>query len=99
MEVSLMANSRRWARAAVMGIAAATIGLGLAACGGGGGGGGPKIALLLPESKTTRYEAHDHPEFEAAVKSAWVYGCRGCSQRSMLSAISTSWPRYITAMR
>ena len=25
-----------------------------------------KIALLLPESKTTRYEAHDHPEFEAA---------------------------------
>jgi D-xylose transport system substrate-binding protein len=70
MEVSLMANSRRWARAAIMGIAAATIGLGLAACGGGGGGGGPKIALLLPESKTTRYEAHDHPEFEAALKTA-----------------------------
>jgi D-xylose transport system substrate-binding protein len=67
-------SRRRWARAAVMGIAAATIGLGLAACGGGGGGGGPKIALLLPESKTTRYEAHDHPEFEDAVKAA----CSDC---------------------
>ncbi len=69
-------SRRRWARAAVMGIAAATIGLGLAACGGDddGGGGGPKIALLLPESKTTRYEAHDHPEFEDAVKAA----CSDC---------------------
>src|SRR5262249_59955573 len=44
---------RRWARAAMMGIAAAVIGLGLAACGGGGGGGGPKIALLLPGAETT----------------------------------------------
>jgi len=67
-------SRRRWARAAMMGIAAAVIGLGLAACGGGGGGGGPKIALLLPESKTTRYEAHDHPEFEDAVKAA----CSDC---------------------
>ncbi len=49
-----------------------------AACGGGGGGqggggegggeGGGKIALLLPESKTTRYERHDRPIFEEAVK-------------------------------
>jgi D-xylose transport system substrate-binding protein len=67
-------SRRRWARAAMMGIAAAVIGLGLAACGGGGGDGGPKIALLLPESKTTRYEAHDHPEFEDAVKAA----CSDC---------------------
>ena len=37
--------------------------------GGGGGGGGKKIALLLPESKTTRYETFDRPLFEAAVKS------------------------------
>jgi D-xylose transport system substrate-binding protein len=63
-----MSNSRRWARAAVMGIAVAAIGLGLAACGDDGGG-GPKIALLLPETKTTRYEAHDRPEFEAAVNA------------------------------
>jgi D-xylose transport system substrate-binding protein len=43
----------------------------------GGGGGGDttaskgeakQIALLLPESKTTRYEAHDRPNFERKVK-------------------------------
>jgi D-xylose transport system substrate-binding protein len=58
----------------VLAFAALVIGLGLAACGGSGGGGGPKVALLLPESKTTRYEAHDHPEFEAALKNA----CSDC---------------------
>ena len=37
--------------------------------GGGGGGGGDKvIALLLPETKTTRYEAQDRPNFERRVK-------------------------------
>jgi D-xylose transport system substrate-binding protein len=52
---------------------------GVAACGGGddsggggGGGGGDqkgaKIALLLPETKTTRYEQQDRPRFTAAVK-------------------------------
>jgi D-xylose transport system substrate-binding protein len=53
---------------------------GLAACGGddggdeGGSGGstakksGAKIALLLPETKTTRYEEQDRPLFEAKVK-------------------------------
>src|SRR4051794_2854952 len=43
----------------------------LAACGsdsGGGGGEGKTIALLLPETKTARYEAHDRPDFEARVK-------------------------------
>jgi D-xylose transport system substrate-binding protein len=35
---------------------------------GGSSGGGPKIALLLPESKTSRYEAHDRPEFEEKVE-------------------------------
>ncbi|HEY3140872.1 MAG TPA: sugar ABC transporter substrate-binding protein [Acidimicrobiales bacterium] len=46
-----------------------------AACGGdddstsdkGGGGDGKTIALFLPESKTTRYEAFDRPLFEAKV--------------------------------
>ncbi len=33
-----------------------------------GGGGGGKIALLLPESKTARYESHDRPLFEKNVK-------------------------------
>jgi D-xylose transport system substrate-binding protein len=38
--------------------------------GGGGGtqGGAKKIALLLPETKTARYEAADRPLFEAKVK-------------------------------
>jgi D-xylose transport system substrate-binding protein len=45
-------------------IAAAAI---VAGCGSSGGG-GPKIALLLPESKTSRYEAHDRPEFEEKVE-------------------------------
>jgi len=37
--------------------------------GGGGGGGAKKIALLLPETKTTRYEAQDRPLFQARVKA------------------------------
>ncbi len=40
----------------------------------GGGGGAKKIALLLPENKTARYEAFDRPFFEAAVKAA----CADC---------------------
>ena len=51
-----------------------TIGLGgLAACGSnddgdGGSDEGKTIALLLPETKTTRYESFDKPLFEAKVK-------------------------------
>jgi D-xylose transport system substrate-binding protein len=45
-----------------------------AGCGGGGGGGGAKIALLLPESKTSRYESHDRPEFEEKVEDI----CEDC---------------------
>ncbi|MET0206528.1 MAG: sugar ABC transporter substrate-binding protein [Thermoleophilaceae bacterium] len=36
--------------------------------GGGGGGEGAKVALLLPETKTTRYEKQDRPNFERRVK-------------------------------
>lgn len=37
---------------------------------GGSGGDGPaKIALLLPENKTTRYESQDRPNFEKDVKA------------------------------
>jgi D-xylose transport system substrate-binding protein len=43
--------------------------------GGGGGGGDGKVALLLPESKTTRYEQQDRPNFERKVKEL----CSGCS--------------------
>ncbi|MGN6575363.1 MAG: substrate-binding domain-containing protein [Nocardioides sp.] len=61
-------------RRAVALTAAALIGAGaLSACGandaqGGSEDGGKKIALLLPESKTTRYESFDKPLFEEKVK-------------------------------
>ncbi|MEA2248128.1 MAG: D-xylose transport system substrate-binding protein [Solirubrobacteraceae bacterium] len=71
-------------RAGAAGLAAAALALGAAACGGsdngsgsssssGSGGAsasgkGAKIALLLPESKTTRYEQQDKPNFERRVK-------------------------------
>jgi D-xylose transport system substrate-binding protein len=42
--------------------------------GGGGDGGGAKIALLLPETKTTRYEEQDRPNFERRVKEL----CENC---------------------
>jgi D-xylose transport system substrate-binding protein len=73
---SLSTHVRRAARLAAL-VAAVT--LLAAACqttddnGGGGGGssggGDKKIALLLPETKTTRYEAQDRPLFEAKVKA------------------------------
>ena len=62
-------------------IAAAALALtGLSACGddddggGGGGGEGAAIALLLPETKTTRYEEQDRPNFERRVKEL----CKDC---------------------
>src|SRR3954454_24861946 len=71
-------------RSALAVLAALALGAGAAACGGddsgssssgekaaGGdkGGGGGTIALLLPETKTTRYEEQDKPRFEAKVKA------------------------------
>lgn len=55
-------------RVSIAAASLAAIVLVAAGCGGSGGGGGPKIALLLPESKTSRYEAHDRPEFEQKVE-------------------------------
>ncbi|QRN97938.1 sugar ABC transporter substrate-binding protein [Archangium violaceum] len=40
----------------------------------GGAASGVKIALLLPESKTARYETHDRPHFERKVKEL----CANC---------------------
>jgi D-xylose transport system substrate-binding protein len=65
----------KFSRAAVMTVAA-VVSLGaLAACGANSDNGddsenkgGKTIALLLPETKTTRYEAFDKPLFEAKVK-------------------------------
>src|SRR3954451_10004838 len=62
-------------------LAALALALGVAACGGddnkssstpsgsGAKSAGGKIALLLPETKTTRYEEQDKPKFEAKLKA------------------------------
>ncbi|HEY0474311.1 MAG TPA: substrate-binding domain-containing protein [Kribbella sp.] len=63
-----------------LGVAVSALALSLVACGSGNsnssssGSGGKKIALLLPESKTTRYEALDRPLFTEALKAA----CADC---------------------
>jgi D-xylose transport system substrate-binding protein len=68
---------KRWSLLAV--VMALALAMAVAACGddddddGGGGGaegdgGGGSIALLLPETKTARYEAHDRPNFERKVQ-------------------------------
>src|SRR5688500_2594084 len=72
-------RSGMWTRGVVLSCAALVLGLGLVACGSddddggdsGDGGGGGKVALLLPESKTTRYEAHDLRESAADLAESW----------------------------
>ena len=71
-----MQKRRKVSKAAVIAALAAVMSLSIAACGsddddgGGGGGGGDEgggggsVALLLPESKTARYESQDRPNFE-----------------------------------
>lgn len=71
---------RNFARLTAVAVAVALGSAGLVACGGdddggstttsGGSGGSPSgtVALLLPESKTTRYEAQDRPLFEKNLK-------------------------------
>src|SRR5215216_1762578 len=65
-----MSSTRRLAAGvAVLGLAVlAGVGCGGDDNGGGGGGGGGKVALLLPETKTTRYEEQDKPNFERHVR-------------------------------
>ena len=74
-EERMFGSSRRLTTA--LAITALAAGAVVAGCGddddddGGGGdsgGGGGKIALLLPESKTARYESQDRPQFEKKVK-------------------------------
>jgi D-xylose transport system substrate-binding protein len=68
-------------------VAVLALGGGIAACGsddddggggsgsgGGGSGKAAKIALLLPETKTARYESQDRPNFERKVKEL----CSNC---------------------
>jgi D-xylose transport system substrate-binding protein len=77
-----MSVTSTWLRAFGAWSAALIIAVAMTACGdddddgggGGGGGGGGKIALLLPETKTTRYEEQDRPNFERRVKEL----CKDC---------------------
>jgi D-xylose transport system substrate-binding protein len=72
-------KERRWSLLAV--VMALALAMAVAACGddddddgggggggGGGDGGGGSIALLLPETKTARYESQDRPNFERKVQ-------------------------------
>src|SRR4051812_20944729 len=54
--------------------------------GGSSGAKGKTIALLLPETKTTRYEAHDRPDFEAQIK-------RDCPSCKVIYANATQDPQ------
>jgi len=73
----------RLTRLAAVGMAAGLSLATLAGCGGNqattgsspGAGSGAKIALLLPETKTTRYETFDKPYFEEALKTE----CSSCT--------------------
>jgi D-xylose transport system substrate-binding protein len=72
---------RNGLKTALSAVAALALAAGVAACGsddkssgGGGSSKGGKIALLLPETKTARYESQDKPLFEAKVKSL----CSSC---------------------
>jgi D-xylose transport system substrate-binding protein len=69
-----MSRSALLQRLTIVGCALLAVGLLVAGCGGSSGGGGPKIALLLPENETPRYESDDKPDFEKAVEEK----CEDC---------------------
>jgi len=69
-----MSRSVLLRRLTIVGCALLAIGLLATGCGGSSGGGGPKIALLLPENETPRYESDDKPDFEKAVEEE----CEDC---------------------
>lgn len=60
-----------FALVALVAVAAVAAGCGSSSS---GGGGGMKIALLLPENETPRYETNDRPDFEKAIKEK----CKEC---------------------
>jgi D-xylose transport system substrate-binding protein len=70
-----MSSSALLKRAALALGALLAIALVAAGCGGGGGG-GTKIALLLPENETPRYETNDRPDFEESVEEL----CSDCDE-------------------
>ena len=80
-------RSNPWLKRLVLPMLVLALAAGLAACGSddssddssssSSSGGGKKIALLLPETKTARYESQDKPLFEQYVKEE----CADCECR------------------
>ena len=68
-----MSHTALLRRLALIGCALLAVGLVVAGCGSSGGG-GTKIALLLPENETPRYESDDKPDFEKAIEEE----CEDC---------------------
>jgi D-xylose transport system substrate-binding protein len=74
----MLGSGNRWSvKLLMVGALMLVLALGVAACGSdddsgsgdsGSSGGGKKIALLLPETKTARYESQDRPLFEQQIK-------------------------------
>jgi D-xylose transport system substrate-binding protein len=62
-----MSSSAAVKRIAIMVGALIAVALVAAGCGGSSDGGGTKIALLLPENETPRYETNDRPDFEDSI--------------------------------
>ena len=74
--MSISASGRRLPLVRAITLAAALMAISLAGCagttgvGGTGDGSGGKIALLLPDAKTARYETFDRPMFENRIARA-----------------------------
>jgi D-xylose transport system substrate-binding protein len=70
-----MSHPSSFRRISFVALALLVIGLVAVGCGSSSsGGGGTKIALLLPENETPRYESDDKPDFEKAVEEL----CEDC---------------------
>jgi D-xylose transport system substrate-binding protein len=69
-----MSHPGLFGRISIAAAALLVIALVAAGCGSSGGGGGTKIALLLPENETPRYESDDRPDFEKSVEEL----CNDC---------------------
>ena len=100
-----MQKRRKVSTAAVIAALAAVMSLSIAACGsddddgGGGGGGGDEgggggsVALLLPESKTARYESQDRPNFERKLEESVLTASIIYSTPTRTRPSSSSRPR------
>jgi len=109
-------KGKKSARVSIAAIAVLALGGGVAACGsdnnnsstsgssgGGGGGKSAKIALLLPENKTARYESQDKPLFEKKVKALCpncevVYSNAEQDPAKQLSQVEAAITKQVDAM-